>query len=51
MVPRTVMLSHISSLIQLGAGLGACCERSSTAPPLRKYCHSSVLTWETIAER
>mmetsp|Transcript_6243 Transcript_6243/g.22317 ORF Transcript_6243/g.22317 Transcript_6243/m.22317 type:complete len:235 (+) Transcript_6243:1667-2371(+) len=41
----SVMLSQASSLIHVGAGFSTCSALSSTWPPLRKNCHSSLLIW------
>ncbi len=42
----SVMLSQARSESQAGPGLGGCWERSSTCPPFKKNCHSSLFTWE-----
>ena len=42
----SVMLSQAKSESQAGPGLAGCWERSSTCPPFKKNCHSSLFTWE-----
>jgi hypothetical protein len=42
----SVMLSQARSESQAGPGLAGCWERSSTCPPFKKNCHSSLFTWE-----